>query len=155
MLVSLLNYHGCLDRSGGQSICSNGGFLPRFPESVYRQRGISHHLRPYLRPVGCGIGAAFGPVTVLASYWRRFNFWGAVPSALAGVTITSAWGYLSGGPSGMWNIQPATPGFLVATLVAIMVSLLPPKPSGEVVDLFDRVNSDSGRGRRSPASEEL
>ena len=91
-----------------------------------------------------GMGAAFGPVTVLALYWRRFNFWGAAASILAGTVVASLWGYLDGGPSGMWDIQPATPGFLVAMLVAVVVSLLTPKPPGEVVDLFDRVNSNSG-----------
>ena len=59
-----------------------------------------------------GMGAALGPVTVLALYWRRFNFWGATTSILAGTAVASLWGYLDGGPSGMWDIQPATPGFL-------------------------------------------
>ena len=48
---------------------------------------------------------------------------------------------MSGGPSGMWDIQPATPGFLIASAVAVTVSLLTPEPSRAVVDLFDRVNS--------------
>ena len=90
------------------------------------------------------MGAALGPVTVLALYWRRFNFWGATASILAGTAVASLWGYLDGGPSGMWDIQPATPGFLIAMSVAVVVSLLTPKPSGEVVRLFDRVSSDSG-----------
>ncbi len=91
-----------------------------------------------------GMGAALGPVTVLALYWRRFNFWGATASILAGTAVASLWGYLDGGPSGMWDIQPATPGFLIAMSVAVAVSRLTPKPSSEVVSLFDRVNSDSG-----------
>ena len=91
-----------------------------------------------------GMGAALGPVTVLALYWRRFNFWGATASILAGTAVASLWGYLDGGPSGMWDIQPATPGFLIAMSVAVVVSLLTPKPSREVVRLFDRVSSDSG-----------
>ena len=91
-----------------------------------------------------GMGAALGPVTILALYWRRFNFWGATASILAGTAVASLWGYLDGGPSGMWDIQPATPGFLIAMSVAVAVSLLTPKPSREVVSLFDRVNSDSG-----------
>ena len=27
-----------------------------------------------------GMGAAFGPITILALYWRRFNYWGAIAS---------------------------------------------------------------------------
>ena len=90
-----------------------------------------------------GMGAAFGPVTILALFWRRFNFWGAAASILTGTAVASVWGFLNGGPSGMWDIQPATPGFLIATFVAVVISLLTPKPSREVVHLFDRVNAES------------
>ena len=85
-----------------------------------------------------GMGAAFGPVTLLALYWRRFNFWGALASMITGTVVSSIWGYLSGGPGGLWDIQPATPGFLLALPVAVAVTLLTAKPSEEVVELFDR-----------------
>ena len=86
------------------------------------------------------MGAAFGPVTILALYWRRFNFWGATASILAGTVVATVWRYLDGGPAGIWDIQPATPGFLIGMSVGVAVCLLTPKPSREVVDLFDRVN---------------
>ena len=34
-------------------------------------------------PIYRGMGAAFGPVTILALYWRRFNLWGAIGCRLA------------------------------------------------------------------------
>ena len=85
-----------------------------------------------------GMGAAFGPVTVLALYWRRFNFWGALASIVTGTVVASLWGYFSGGPGGIMDIQPATPGFLIAILAAVAVTLVTSKPSEEVVELFDR-----------------
>ncbi|MCY4107431.1 MAG: sodium/proline symporter [Chloroflexi bacterium] len=88
-----------------------------------------------------GMGAAFGPTMVLALFWRRFNFWGAAASILSGTAVATVWCDMSGGPSGMWDIQPATPGFLVAMLVAVAVSLVTPKPPREVVDFYDKVNS--------------
>ena len=88
------------------------------------------------------LGAAFGPVMILALYWRRFNFWGAAASIVAGAGVATFRWRLDGGPSGMWDIQPATPGFLIAVVVAVAVSLLTPKPSGEVVALFDKVNAE-------------
>ena len=42
--------------------------------------------------------------------------------------------------AGLWSIQPATPGFLIATPAAVLVTLLTPPPDREMVDLFDRVN---------------
>ena len=90
-----------------------------------------------------GMGAAFGPTTILALYWRRFNFWGAASSVLAGTVAASVWQLLNGGPSGVWDIQSATPGFVIATLVAVVVTLITPKPAEAIVSLFDRVNSRS------------
>ena len=45
----------------------------------------------------------------------------------------------------MWDIEPATPGFLIAAAVAVVGSHLTPEPSSEVVSLFDSVNSKDGR----------
>ena len=88
-----------------------------------------------------GMGAAFGPVILLALYWRRFNAWGAAASMIAGTLASSAWAFLSGGPAGIWDIQPATPGFVIALATAVAVAGLTPQPLAEVVRLFDRVNS--------------
>ena len=38
-------------------------------------------------------------------------------------------------------MQPATPGFIIATVVAVAVTLATPPPSREVIDLFDGVNA--------------
>ena len=87
------------------------------------------------------MGAAFGPVTILALFWRRFNFQGALASIAAGTVVASIWAFSEGGPSGMWDMQPATPGFIVASVVAVVVTLATPPPGREVTDLFDRVNA--------------
>jgi sodium/proline symporter len=87
------------------------------------------------------MGAAFGPVTLLALYWRRFNAWGAAASIVAGTATASASALLDGGPSGIWDIEPATPGFAIASAAALIVTGLTPSPLVEVVRLFDRVNS--------------
>ena len=36
-----------------------------------------------------GMGAAFGPLILLALYWRRFNFWGAMASMICGTVVAS------------------------------------------------------------------
>ena len=45
------------------------------------------------------------------------------------------------GPGGVLSIQPATPGFLIATPAAVLVTLLTPAPPRETVELFDQVNT--------------
>ncbi|MYE46784.1 MAG: sodium/proline symporter [Chloroflexi bacterium] len=107
-----------------------------------------------------GMGAAFGPATLLALYWRRFNYWGALTSITVGTAVATLWWYLplgaeAGAPigaldglwdlmkpqqSGIWSMQPATPGFLAATPAAVLVTLLTPPPNREVSDLFEQVN---------------
>jgi sodium/proline symporter len=95
-----------------------------------------------------GMGVAFGPVTILALYWRRFNFWGALASMTTGTVVSSIRDYSSGGPWGIMDIQPATPGFLIAIPAAAAVSLLKPRPSTEAVALFDRINAPRRRLER-------
>jgi sodium/proline symporter len=95
-----------------------------------------------------GMGAAFGPLILLALYWRRFNFWGALTSMLTGTVVASIWGYFSGGPGGIMDIQPATPGFIIAIPIAVAVTLLTAEPSEEITEVFDDVTSGWSEARR-------
>ncbi len=97
-----------------------------------------------------GMGAAFGPVTILTLYWRRLNFWGALASIIVGTASASAWGAFSGGPWGILDAEPATPGFVAATVAAIVVTILTPPPPEEVVELFDKVTSPHKSERLLP-----
>ena len=91
-----------------------------------------------------GMGAAFGPAIILALYWRRFNYWGALSSTVAGAATVSIWQFTSGGPWGMFDMQISTvPGFAAATITAVVVTLLTSPPSVEVTEQFDRVNAEA------------
>ncbi len=107
-----------------------------------------------------GMGAAFGPATLLALYWRRFNFWGALTAMTSGTLVATVWWVLPLGAEasapfalldgawdamkadagGLWTIQPATPGVLFAVPAAVLVTLLTPPPPSEITEVFDRVN---------------
>ena len=100
-----------------------------------------------------GMGAAFGPVTILALYWRRFNFWGAMAAMISGTAISSIWGSLSGGPYQIFDMHLATPGFILAFPIAITATLLTSKPTAEVTNLFDRVTSPSAISAEQPARQ--
>ena len=115
-----------------------------------------------------GMGAAFGPVTILALYWKRFNFWGALTAICVGTVVAVVWwllplgadataplGVLSGlwesmkaNPGSLWSIQPATPGVLLATPVAVAVTLLTAPPEKEVTELFDQVTGPESHRER-------
>ena len=101
-----------------------------------------------------GMGAAFGPSILLALYWRRFNFWGAVSGVVVGTVVSSIWGFASGGPGGVWNIMVGTPGFAAGAVAAVAITLLTRAPSSEVVALFDKVNPPKRAATANPICRE-
>ena len=88
-----------------------------------------------------GMGAAFGPVTLFALYWRRFNAWGAAASIVAGTVWRPqrgrSWTAARRGlgySTGHARVRNRVGGSRV-------VAGLTPQPLAHVVRLFDRVNS--------------
>ena len=85
-----------------------------------------------------GMAAAFAPVTILALYWRRFNWPGALAAMLVGTLTAFVWAYVDG-DGGVMDLNPATPGCLLSTIAGVVVALLTRAPSASVVALFDKV----------------
>ena len=80
-------------------------------------------------------GAAFGPVILLSLFWKRFNFQGAVAGILTGAAVDILWlVFLKN-----LGIYEIIPGFIAGGIVAVVVTLLTPAPSDEVVAVFDKV----------------
>lgn len=109
-----------------------------------------------------GMGAAFGPVTVLSLYWRRFNLAGAFTGLISGTAVSTFWWLMDLGNHGLltltealgfagavrslhaigeWEVNPAVPGIAAATTLAIAATLATSPPSEEITRLFDKVNS--------------
>lgn len=86
-----------------------------------------------------GFGAAFGPVMLLALFWRRSNFYGAVAGMLTGGIMIFVWKFLVRPMGGIVNIYELLPAFIIAIVVNIVVSLVTKAPDGRVTDLFDSV----------------
>ena len=79
-------------------------------------------------------GAAFGPVILLALYWRRLNYTGAVAGVVVGFVVDFLWFKFLAGSTGLYEIIP---GFVCGLIAAVVVSLVTKAPSKEVTDLFD------------------
>ena len=87
-----------------------------------------------------GMGATFGPVALLALYWRRFNLWGAFAGVIVGFAVVTTWQFaLTGGPQGLFDIMPCAPAFAIAGVAAIVVTLLTSPPSDRITATFDKV----------------
>ena len=88
-----------------------------------------------------GFGASFGPLVLLALFWKRSTFQGALCVMVSGGVMVFVWKFLicpMGGALGIYELLPA---FLLGLAVNVIVSLLTPAPSREVQDEFDKVAS--------------
>ena len=96
-----------------------------------------------------GFGAAFGPIMILALFWKRINAKGALAGMLTGFIVDVFWntffkasGIIPGllkvdwclWDSGLYELLPA---FILAMIAAVIVSLLTEEPSEEMQKEFD------------------
>jgi sodium/proline symporter len=84
-----------------------------------------------------GFGAAFGPVVLLSLFWRRMTRNGAAAGLIVGAITVVVWKQLYDF-GGIFEMYEIVPGFLLATLAVIGVSLLGREPEAAVLADFDR-----------------
>lgn len=86
-----------------------------------------------------GFGAAFGPVVLIALFWKRANKYGAISGMLAGGATVFIWKFVirTKFAGTVLDIYELLPAFLVAVAVIVIVSLLTKKPDDEVVETFN------------------
>ena len=70
-----------------------------------------------------GFGAAFGPVMLLALFWKRSNKYGAICGMIAGGAMVFIWKYGVRPMGGLLDIYELLPAFLIAIVVNVAVSL--------------------------------
>lgn len=90
-------------------------------------------------------GAAFGPVILLALYWKRLTCLGAAVGIAVGFVVDAFWYTAANvlniphtGIMKMLDIYELLPGFLCGLLATVIVSKLDKAPSKEVCELFDK-----------------
>ena len=83
-----------------------------------------------------GFGAAFGPVMLMALFWKRSNKWGALAGMVVGGAMVFIWKFLIAPMGGVWAIYELLPAFICATVAIVVVSLITPAPEKPIVDAF-------------------
>ena len=86
-----------------------------------------------------GFGAAFGPVMLMALFWKRSNKWGALAGMVVGGVMVFVWKFLIAPLGGVWAIYELLPAFLCSLVAIVVVSLLTPAPEKSVVQVFEEV----------------
>ena len=86
-----------------------------------------------------GLGAALGPVTILALYWRGTTRAGALAGVLAGTVVTITWDRVES-----WNaaLYELVPGFAAAFVACLVVSWFTRPPEG-VDEMFAVMDGDA------------
>ena len=74
-----------------------------------------------------GFGAAFGPVMLLALFWKKSNKYGAICGMVTGGAMVFIWKYAVRPLGGALDIYELLPAFLIAIVVNVAVSLLTSK----------------------------
>ena len=88
-----------------------------------------------------GFGAAFGPVMLLAMFWKRGNKAGAMAGMLTGGIMVFVWKYLIAPMGGAFAIYELLPAFIIALIVDVVVSSVTAEPSASIQKTFDKVES--------------
>ena len=86
-----------------------------------------------------GLGAAFGPIFILSTYWKGMTKWGAFVGMLVGLVVTVYWYYT---PSLKSMIYELVPAFTLAVIANVVVSKLTAKDiPADVDELFDSLRT--------------
>ena len=81
-----------------------------------------------------GFGSTFGPLVILALFWRGMTNKGAVAGLIAGGVTVVLWHNLKGG---IFNVYEILPGFIACLVFAVAVSLLDRNKNPEMLAEFD------------------
>jgi SSS family solute:Na+ symporter/sodium/proline symporter len=92
-----------------------------------------------------GFGAAFGPLVLFSLYWKRMNFEGALAGMVVGAGTVLFWIYspfMIDGQSLSSYMYEIVPGFILASIAIVVVSLATKEPAQNITALFDEVEKD-------------
>lgn len=84
-----------------------------------------------------GFGSAFGPAVLLSLFWKRMTKWGALSGMIVGAATVLIWVNAGLSP----KLYEMIPGFFLSLIAVIVVSLLTKKPSPDVQETFDEMET--------------
>lgn len=92
-----------------------------------------------------GFGAAFGPLILLALFWKRTNLPGAVSGMLVGAVTCFVWKFVLADMAGrypIFGLYELAPGFALSFIVTVIVSLITKRPSADMIAEFNEVSGN-------------
>ncbi len=84
-----------------------------------------------------GFGSAFGPAILFSLFYRRMTRKGAIAGIFTGGVVALVWQQLSGG---LFDLYEIVPGFILASLAIVVVSIWDKPPTEALTSVYDRVD---------------
>lgn len=81
-----------------------------------------------------GFGATFGPLVLLALFWKGTTAKGAITGLIAGGIVVVGWHQMHGG---IFDLYEIVPGFLACLILTVAVSLFDKNKDPEMLKQFD------------------
>lgn len=95
-----------------------------------------------------GFGSAFGPVVLFSVLWPRMTRNGALAGMLVGALTVIAWRN-----GGWWGLYEMVPGFGLACLAIVVLSLLDKPPTQTITDTFATMRRQTAESTSSAPSQ--
>ena len=83
-----------------------------------------------------GFGGTFGPLVLLALYWKRTTAPGAIAGLVCGGVVDVVWHYIPASVNPIFGLYAIVPAFLICLIVTVVVSLCT-KQNEEVAAKFE------------------
>ena len=83
-----------------------------------------------------GFGAAFGPVIVFSLFWRSMTAASAIAGMIVGAVTVVFWSNMSGG---LFELYEIVPGFALASVVIVIITMLRPATDAQALNTFEEV----------------
>ncbi|MGJ7912412.1 sodium/proline symporter PutP [Neobacillus sp. LXY-1] len=85
-----------------------------------------------------GFGASFGPVILLSLFWKKMNHWGALYGMIVGAVTVILWKNFDLGKVFFGeSLYEIVPGFLLNSVVAVVISLATYKKNEQIEKEFE------------------
>ena len=83
-----------------------------------------------------GFGAASGPVIVFSLFWRSMTAASAIAGMIVGAVTVVVWSNMSGG---LFDLYEIAPGFALASVVIVIITMLKPATDAQALNTFEEV----------------
>eukprot|EP00833_Pecoramyces_ruminatium_P012712 jgi/Orpsp1_1/1186744/evm.model.d7180000053000.1 len=84
-----------------------------------------------------GFGATFGPVMILALFWKRSNKWGTLAGLIVGGIVVFVWHFFISKLGGIFEIYELLPAFLFGLIADVLVSLVTKEPDRIIIKEYE------------------